>query len=144
MNFCEVSVFLDDLPRGGARRAPELQHVPAHLVGQAEDAGDDRVGGARRATTGSGAAAEDQTPQPQHASARLPSIRGPRAARCADVSDELLTSDPVLIENQLRPSALVGCKHAFRRIVLISCIQRRARPKKSENDLRVCSCRIRF
>ena len=25
---------------------------------------------------------------------------------------------------------------------MVSCIQRRARPKKSENDLRVCSCRI--
>ena len=99
--------FLDDLPRGGARRAPELQYVPAHLVGKAEDAGDDRVGGARRATTGSGAAAEDQTPQAQHVFARLSSIRGPRAARRADVSDELLTSDPVLIPSQFRPSALV-------------------------------------
>ena len=96
---------LDYFPRGIARRAPELEHSPSELVGQAEDAGGDRVGGARRATTGSGAVAEDQTPQPQHVFARLPSIRGPRAARCADVSDELSTSDPVLIAIQLRPSA---------------------------------------
>ena len=63
-----VSRGLDHLrlPYGVGRRAPELQDVPAQLVGQAQDAADDRIGGARRATTGSGAAAEDQTPQAQY------------------------------------------------------------------------------
>ena len=82
--------FLDYLPRGGARRAPELQHVPAQLVRQAENVGDDWVGGGRRATTGSGAAAEHQTAQPQHVFARLFSIRSPGATGPADVCDELL------------------------------------------------------
>ncbi len=82
-------MFLDYLPRGGARRAPELQHVPTQLVGQAENAGDDRVGGVFCAT------AEHQTPQPQHVLARLSSIRGPRAARRSDIVDEFRTSGPV-------------------------------------------------
>ena len=81
-------IVSDHLPYGVACRAPELQDVPAQLVGQAQDAADDRVGGARRATTGSGAAAEDQTPQSQDAFAGLPSIRGPRAARRADLTNE--------------------------------------------------------
>ena len=38
--------------------------MPAQLVGEAEDAGDDRVGGILRAT------AEHQAPEPQHALAR--------------------------------------------------------------------------
>ena len=82
------------LTNGVARGAPELQDVPAQLVGQAQDAADDRIGGARRATTGSGAAAEDQTPQSQDVLAGLPPIRGPRAARRADLTNELRPSDP--------------------------------------------------
>ena len=83
--------FLYYFPRGIARRAPEFQNVPAHLIGELEHAGDDRVGGVLRAT------AEHQTPQAQHVFAGLFSIRGPRAAGRADVSDELRTSGPVSI-----------------------------------------------
>ena len=45
-------------------RAPELKHVPAELVGQAEDADDDWVGGVLRAT------ARGQAAQPEDALAR--------------------------------------------------------------------------
>ena len=86
---------LDYLPRGVARRAPELQDVPTELVGEAKNGGDDRVGIARAA--GPRATAEDQIPQSQDAFAGLPSIRGPRAARRADGREQVPTSNPVLV-----------------------------------------------
>ena len=104
--MCEVSVLLDYLPRGVARRAPELQHVPAQLVRQAENVGDDWVGGGRRATTGSGAVAEDQAPQPQHVFAGLPSIISPLAARRVDAKDELHKNAKILVFPQFRLSLL--------------------------------------
>ena len=82
---------LDYFPRGIARRAPELQHVTKHVVGELEHAGNEWVGGVLRS------AAEHQTPQPQHVLAGLSSIHGPGAAGRAHISDELLTSDPVFI-----------------------------------------------
>ena len=97
------------LTNGVARGAPELQDVPAQLVGQAQDAADDRVGGARRATTGSGAASEDQAPQPQHVFAGLPSIISPRAARRVDANDELHKSAKILVLQQFRLSILETC-----------------------------------
>ena len=81
--------FLDYLPRGGARRAPELQHVTKDVVGELEHADNEWVGGVLRS------APEHQTPQPQHVLARLSSIRGPRATGRADVVDEFRTSGPV-------------------------------------------------
>ena len=72
---CDYASFLDYFPRGVARRAPELQHVTKHVVGELEHAGDDRVGGVFCAT------AEHQTPQPQHVFAGLPSIISPGRRR---------------------------------------------------------------
>ena len=46
---CDLGKDLDYLPRGVARRAPELQDVPKELVGEAKNGGDDRVGIARAA-----------------------------------------------------------------------------------------------
>ena len=124
------------LTNGVARGAPELQDVPAQLVGQAQDAADDRIGGACRATTGSGAAAEDQTPQSQDAFAGLPSIRSPRAARRADLTDELRPSDPVWVFHSLvnpdppynRPSTTQSLHRNFDRLAIPDGIQRRSGP----------------
>ena len=78
------------LPRDLALHAPELQHVPAQLVGQAQDVGDDRIGGVFRAT------AEHQAPEPQHALARKTGVGAPRTGR-ADSEDEVLAREPMLI-----------------------------------------------
>ena len=59
------SILLDYLPRGVARRAPELQNVPTELVGEAKNWGDDRVGTPRAA--GQRATANHQAPHSQHA-----------------------------------------------------------------------------
>ena len=86
---------LDYLPRGVARRAPELQNLPTELVGEAKNRGDDRVGIARAAWPR--ATADYEAPHSQYTLALPLPVSDPGAAGRADGREQLLTSNPVLV-----------------------------------------------